>query len=169
MNCLECKDGSQDLTATVCYRRALNAFQKEVNIDSVATSHYLQTQYFGDSVELFKALSELRSDLEELGKRDPQVDFKAQKKKGRFRSKCPKCPANPQNIFPGLKIILMKNPKEFIVNLKKVLTDMEFKDKTSACGECRDLTREEIGFALGSYRKLIGTVVPEKEGEPCRQ
>jgi hypothetical protein len=159
LDCRECDRKGHDLNVTQCYRSALNAFQKEVNVDIITTSHHLETQYVGPSVELFGHLSRLRQDLEELANRDPVEDYKKADPKGKYRSLCPTCKANPRNIFPGLEMVLKKNPKEFINVFKKALGDLPKDDPTKMCAECKKVTVEEMGFAFASYKEMVRKVM----------
>jgi hypothetical protein len=159
LECLDCERSGHDLNVTECYRGALNAYQKEVNIDVITTSHYIQTHYFGPSVELFGQLSGLRQDLEELSNRDPVADFKAKDPKGKYKSICPTCQANPENIFPELEIVLKKNPREFITFFKKSVSKIPPKDTAKMCTVCKKITVEEMTFAFDSYREMVQNVV----------
>jgi len=159
LDCRECDKEGHDLNVTLCYRSALNAFQKEVNIDIVTTSHHIETQYIGPSVELFGHLARLRQDLEELSNRDTITEYSKGDPKGKYRSLCPKCKANPKNIFPNLEMVLKKNPKEFITVFKKAISEMPSQDSATKCGECKNVTVEELQFAFGSYREMVGKVM----------
>ena len=159
LDCRECDRKGHDLNVTQCYRSALNAFQQEVNIDIITTSHHLETQYVGPSVELFGHLSRLRQDLEELSNRDPIVEYSKSDPKGKYKSQCPRCKANPKNIFPNLEVVLKKNPKEFINVFKKAIAEVPQDNPTTMCAHCRNVTTEEMEFAFNSYKEMVRKVM----------
>ena len=159
LDCRECEKTGHDLNVTQCYRSALNAFQKEVNVDIITTSHHLETQYVGPSVELFGHISRLRQDLEDLSSRDPVEDYRKKDRKGRYKKHCPACRANPQNIFPSLEMVLKKNPKEFITIFKKAVEQIPSENRAGMCADCKKVTLEEMSFAFGSYKEMVGKVM----------
>ena len=159
LDCRECEYSGHDLNVTQCYRSALNAFQQEVNIDIITTSHHLETQYVGPAVELFGHLSKLRQDLEELSNRDTVAEYSKSDPKGKYRTLCPKCKANPKNIFPNLEVILKKNPKEFINVFKKSISEVPQTNQAQMCASCMNIVAEELEFAFNSYQEMVRKVM----------
>jgi hypothetical protein len=159
LDCRECEKSGHDLNVTQCYRSALNAFQQEVNIDIITTSHHLETQYVGPAVELFGHLSRLRQDLEELSNRDTISEYSKSDPKGKYKSLCPRCKANPKNIFPNLEVVLKKNPKEFITIFKKSISEVPQTNQANMCAQCKNVITEEMEFAFNSYKEMVTKVM----------
>jgi len=154
LNCKECEKKGHDLIHTECFRGSLSAFSSEVNIDTLTTAHYLESQYLAGPVEVFGDISQFISDLEELGNRDTVQEYKKKDAKGRYGSLCPKCGANPRNIFPGLEKAFRKDPKSLLGHLKTHVGAVPANDAASMCADCKKKTVEELDFAFRSYKEL---------------
>ena len=65
-NCINCPYGKHDLTLKRCMEGMINAYSREFNVKSIVLGHYIETQYFGLSIDLVKQLSYFANELDNL-------------------------------------------------------------------------------------------------------
>jgi hypothetical protein len=73
-NCKECR-GAHSLGENICLKGIVEGFSQEYNVDTITLSHYIESQYFGDSVELIRHIIKFGNEMDNLSMRDPIAEY----------------------------------------------------------------------------------------------
>jgi hypothetical protein len=157
----DCKDcgGEGNLNESNCMKGILEAVSSENNADVVILSHFVETQYFGYSLELIRRMAQVMQELSQLSMREPYKEYFQTNKemtssqKSQQKSTCERCKKNPQTLFPGLKQIFTTDIQEFYKNLFKSAKKMN-KGPTSFCGPCLKSTESDIVYMFNKLENL---------------
>jgi dimeric dUTPase (all-alpha-NTP-PPase superfamily) len=157
-DCKAC-GGEGNLNESNCMRGILDAVSSESNADVVILSHYIETQYFGYSLELLKRMAQVMKELSQMTMRDPYNEYFQKNddlttsQKNQQKSTCEKCKRNPQELFPELKKIFTTDIHEFYKHLFKSAKKLS-KGPTSYCKPCLKTTESDFVYMFNKLEDL---------------
>ena len=162
-HCLECSYGKHDLTLKRCLEGMLNAYSREFNVHKIQLKHYVETQYYGLSIELISQLAKFAQELE-LSIKDPVAFyFKAGEVSEGQRRKypCHTCPANPYNLFSDLHHRFVSNLPEFYKGLKHAVKTVNGQRGRARpqCKECIRTTIDDLNYIMDLWLEMSEQII----------
>jgi hypothetical protein len=160
VKCKECK-GKHSLTENTCLARFINAYAKETSIESVTLSHYVETEYYGHSIELLTRMVQFGNELDNLALRDPAAEyFDSTTARDQKRLRCNTCTLNPRRIFPQFKKVFLTDIMLFYSAFTNVVNKVAQADyKSKQCQTCTDTTIEDLNYLYDSFTELARYIV----------
>jgi hypothetical protein len=148
--CMECQGGS-GLEHKKCLTGILNGLSHEFNVDSVILSHYIETKYADDSMQVLRIMVEIIQNLEQMGIREPYEEYFANEEslssslKNQQKGKCEKCNLEPETVFSDLKKQFVKDISSFYYKFND-FTGSVAANREEACNQCVKATKSDLVF-----------------------
>ena len=159
---MDCSGGS-GLNNKRCLTGILKSLTQEFNVDSVILSHYIETKYVDDSMQVLRMIIKVLQNLDEMGIREPYNEYIAEdeglslSQKNQQRSICEKCPLKPEAIFSALKREFIGGLSGFYYKFDEV-TRKVAAQKEDTCDECIKATEGDLIYIfnkLESFRAFV--------------
>lgn len=159
VRCKECKQ-NYSIANPNCINGILNSLADVYMVDYLYISHYLDTMYFGDSVELLEQMKSLSAQMRNYALRNPEGPFKHRHPKFKKKVPCPSCPINPQRMFIRLKTKFSKDLEEFYSGVKSTITEInKFQPKGEYCNTCRHTSLENMDDIFARFEDLVAFIL----------
>jgi hypothetical protein len=156
--CKECQ-GEANLTDSTCRSGILKGLYNEYNVNSVILSHYIETKYTRDSMQMLRMMVEILQDFEQLSIREPfnesfnGNDPLTSQSKNQQKMECEKCHLKPEKIFSKLKEDFLTNITGFYKSLKTI--SKEVADNTdNECQLCINATESDLMYLFSKLENL---------------
>ena len=149
-NCKEC-EGPHNLGMKVCMQNVLQSYSKELIVENVGLSYYIDQEYFGSSMQILKLTREILNDLESFSSRNPYNDYFHSKSK----NVCDGCELQPQTIYKRYSETILKGISIFYNDYSNYVKTLSTKSyRTKECQKCRDRTIDEFYVILNRFTEL---------------
>lgn len=162
-DCKQCSYGKHDLTLKRCMEGMINAYSREYNVSGVQLNHYVETQYYGLSLDLIKQLVEFSNELEKMAMRDPVAQyFKSGPISDSQRKKypCHRCPINPMRNFSDLRYYFTSDMSKFYSVLKTIIKRArDEKDRGKQCKECVATTIDDLNYIMDMWLQVSEQII----------
>lgn len=161
--CKECK-GEATLNNSTCLSGVLRGLYTEYNVNSVILSHYIETKYTHDSLQMLRIMVEIMQDFEQLSIREPFNEYFMGNEKltSQFKNQqklvCEKCQHKPDNIFSILKRDFLSDISVFyetLGNLSKEIGD----NSDDECAQCINATQSDFIYLFSKLENLRSFVI----------
>lgn len=162
-DCKEC-GGKADLTDSSCLSGILTGLYNEYNVNSVILSHYIETMYTDDSMQMLRMMVDILQDFEQLSIREPYLEYfhKNVKLSSQFKnqqkSKCEKCPHKPGKIFMDLKGKFIVNLDDFYGSIISISKEVGA-NSNEYCSKCIDTTQSDLMYLFSKLENLRSFVI----------
>jgi hypothetical protein len=159
--CRECV-GKHTLEDRACLRAVIAAYSKEFNVDTITLSHFIETQYYDQSIDLLKNMIQFSNELENLSMRDPAEEyFRATTPSAQRKYPCGNCQYNPKTIFSGLRGIFVEDITGFYNQFKSSVVQLQRgpAGKTEHCKRCVKATLEDLDYTFSKFEELTRDVI----------
>ncbi len=162
-DCKEC-GGKADLTDSACRSGVLNGLYNEYNVGSVVLSHYIETKYTDDSMQLLTLMVEILQDFEQLSIREPYLEYfqgddnLSSQTKNQQKMECEKCPLKPEKIFAGLKREFLSDLENFFQTYKALSKEVGVKSYDN-CILCMNTTQSDFMYLFSKLEKLRSFII----------
>lgn len=162
-DCKECQ-GDSNLNNQSCLTAILNALCQEYNVDSVVLSHYVETKYADDSMQMLMKMVEIVHDLEQMGIREPYKEYFAKDPKlssslkNQQKNTCQKCELKPEKVFAGLKKNFLRDLSGFYIELDNVIKKV-VANENEACDRCMKATKSDLLYLFKKLEDLRAYVI----------
>ena len=164
-DCKECgRGGEPSLNNRICLTGVLNGLCQELNVDSVILSHYIETKYAEDSMQMLKMMVEIVHDLDQMSIRNPFEEYFANDSrltssiKNQQKSACEKCGLKPEKIFMALKRDFLRNISTFYKHLSKYSKGIDA-HKKSECTKCMETTKSDLIYLFNKLENFRAYVI----------
>ncbi len=159
INCKNCPQ-NYSIANPACINGILNSLTEVYMVDYLYISHYLDTMYFGDSVELLERMKALLNQIGNFALRKPEHQFKLHHPKHKKKIPCTACPVNPQKLFKQWKSAFSKDIEVFYKRIGPMMSDVNrFQPKEDYCNVCRFQTLENIEDITIRFENLVGFIL----------
>ena len=154
-DCKEC-EGDSNLNNQSCLNAILNAMCQEYNVDSIILSHYVETKYADDSMQMLMMMVDIVHNLEQMSIREPFKEYFANDPKlssslkNQQKNICEKCELKPEKVFSGLKKDFLRDITRFYTELDNVIREVGT-NENEACNRCMKATKSDL---LYLFKKL---------------
>ena len=101
--CKECS-GPHNLGTEVCLKNVIQSYSKELMVENVGLSYYIDQEYFGSSMQILKLIRDILTDLDSFSSRNPHKEYFPSKSK----NICDGCEFNPQTIYKRYSESILK-------------------------------------------------------------
>ena len=164
MRCKECPATDHSLSSNICLGAVIRAYSKEFNVDAITLSHHIETQYFGDSINILRMMIQFSNDLENFSLRDTTLEHfnNYAKEKKRLKLDCAKCYLNPQNVFANLRKTFIEDIVEFYSTFSEKVNKIHNTDvskRREPCQECIRTTVADLNYVYDSFEDIAGEIV----------
>jgi hypothetical protein len=162
-DCKSCM-GRADLKDPKCLSGVLNGLHQEYNVDSVILSHYIETKYTHDSMQVLGMMVEILQDLDQLAIRDPFGEIFEHNEtispqiKNQRKVSCEKCSLKPNNIFGKLRESFIRDMFIFYEDLKDISSQIQ-RNRNEDCIECINGTQSDFLYLFNKLEKLRSFVI----------
>jgi hypothetical protein len=164
-DCKECGRGREpSLNNQICLTGILNGLCQELNVDSVILSHYIETKYAEESMQMLKMMVEIVHDLEQMSIRNPFVEYFANDSrltssfKNQQKSACEKCELKPEKVFTRLKKHFLRDISTFYNELNNFSKQVETYKK-SECAKCIKTTKSDLIYLFNKLENFRAYVI----------
>ena len=155
INCKACKQ-NYSVANPVCIDGILNSLSGVYMVDYLYISHYLDTMYFGDSVELLERMKGLMNQIGNYSLRKSEHQFKLHNPKYKKKIPCPACPINPSRIFSRLKREFSRDFEIFYNHINPTITEIhKFSPRVDYCTTCRYNSLENLEDVFTRFEELV--------------
>ncbi len=155
INCKDC-DLNYSIANSACFSGIMKILSETYMIDYLNMSHYLDTMYFGDSVDLIKKMKDFSTKIQNFSVRKPQAQFKHYHPKFKKKIPCITCQIHPKRVFPKLDKAFMTDMDSFYNRMKKTMGDVHsFQSKAEFCNTCRYTTMENLNEVFSKFDDLV--------------
>lgn len=161
--CMECKGGA-GFDHKKCLTGILNGLTQEFNVDSVVLSHYIETKYADDSMQVLRMMVEILQNLDQMGIRKPYEEYFAKEEslssslKNPQKSKCEKCNLEPETVFSDLKRQFVKDISSFYCKFNDV-TGSVAANREEACNKCVKAIKSDLTFLFNRLENFRAFVI----------
>jgi hypothetical protein len=162
-SCKEC-DGKADLKDSICFSGILNGLCQEFNVDDIILSHYIESKYADDSMQVLRMMVEIVNELEHMGIRKPYAEYfesdsdLSSSQKNKQKDTCDKCALAPENIFTPLKKHFVKDLNVFYEEFNKLLGTIQ-KNSNETCARCISETKSDLIYLFNKLENLRALVI----------
>ncbi len=162
-DCKECQ-GNADLNDRKCLTGILNGLCQEYNVDEVILSHYIETKYTGDSMQMLRMMVEIVHALEQMSIREPFDEYFADDSrlsssfKSQQKSVCEKCELRPERAFSALKKLLLMDISRFYTAFDSLSHKVEG-NREKACAECMKATKSDLIYLFNKLEEFRAFVI----------
>jgi hypothetical protein len=162
-DCKECS-GKADLIDSTCLSGVLNGLYNEYNVGSVILSHYIETKYTHNSMQMLKMMVALLQDFEQLSIREPFMEYfqgneeLSSQFKNQQKLKCDKCSLKPEKIFNGLKKGFLEDMNGFYENLMTISKNVG-DNSNEDCALCINATQSDLMYLFSKLENLRSFVI----------
>jgi hypothetical protein len=164
-DCKDCK-GDADLNDQTCLTGVLNGLCQEYNVDEVILSHYIETKYTDDSMQMLMMMVNMVHDLEQMSIREPFGEYFAHDSrlsssfKSQQKNVCEKCELRPERALSSLKKLLLMDISHFYTEFSDLSQKVENKGE-KACAECMKATKSDLVYLFNKLEGLRAFVIYE--------
>lgn len=161
--CMECQGGA-GLDRKQCLSGILKGLAQEFNVDSVVLSHYIETKYTEDSMQVLRMMVEVLQNLEQMGIREPYEEYFADderlssSQKNQQKSKCDRCQLKPDTVFSTLKIEFSNNVSGFYDVFNEFTKEVAARAEDN-CNECIEATKGDMIFLFNRLEDFRAYVI----------
>ncbi len=162
-DCKECK-GHANLTDSTCLSGVLTGLYNEYNVDSVILSHYIETKYTHDSMQMLRMMVEILQDFEQLSIREPYNEYfkdndqLTTQSQNQLKLVCEKCILKPENIFMKLKRDFHSEISELYETLKRISQEV-VNNSNDDCSQCINATQSDLMYLFSKLENLRSFVI----------
>lgn len=162
-DCKEC-GGESNLNDQACLTGILNGLCLEYNVESVILSHYTQTKYADESMQMLRMMVEIVNELEHMGIREPFEEYFANDTrlassfKNQQKAKCEKCALKPEMVFTRLKKDFLQDLSLFYTDLDNLSKQVEA-EKERACAKCVKATKSDLIYLFNKLENFRAYVI----------
>ena len=159
INCKACTQ-NYSMANPTCINGILNSLSEIYMVDYLYISHYLDTMYFGDSVELLERMKVLMNQIGNYSLRRSEQQFKFHSPKYKKKIPCLTCPINPSRIFSQLKLEFSRDFEIFYNHINPTITEIhKFSPKVDYCNTCRFNSLENLEDIFERFEVLVGFIL----------
>jgi len=161
--CMDCQGGA-GLVNEKCLTGILNGLASEFNVDSVILSHYIETKYAEDSMQVLGMMVDVLKNLEQMVMREPYEEYFAnneslsQSQRNQQKGACGNCELKPEVIFSSLKGQFVKDISGFYSTFND-LTAKVAANREGACDECITATKSDLIFLFNRLENFRAFVI----------
>ncbi|GEM_PF-383540 len=150
VDCEGCKKGEKRLTGKTCRASLTNMMMDEYNVNEIMLSGPIEKQYGGEGVDLIENLSEMITELRDLGQKDPvaRIVKKSDLSKKDVKKLCQKCEKKPTTVFSRLEKEFKLDYGQFVRELRKEMNSSHNGKGKAFCLDCRKDTKEDCEYVL---------------------
>ncbi len=162
-SCKEC-DGKADLKDSHCFSGILNGLCQEFNVDDIILSHYIESKYADDSMQILRMMVEIINELEHMGIRNPYTEYfefdsdLSSSQKNKHKDTCEKCELSPENIFSSLKKHFVKDLNIFYEEFSTILGKVQGQNHEK-CARCVSETQSDLIYLFNKLENLRTLVI----------
>ena len=162
-DCKECH-GEANLTNSTCLSGILNGLYNEYNVNSVILSHYIETKYTHDSMQMLRMMVEILQDFEQLSIREPYNEYfkdnnqLSSQSKNQQKMECEKCQLKPEKIFSRLKGDFLSDISGFYETLENISKEVAYKSNND-CELCINATESDFMYLFSKLENLRSFVI----------
>jgi hypothetical protein len=162
-DCKECQ-GEATLTNSTCFSGILKGLYNEYNVDSIILSHYIETKYTQDSMQMLRMMVEILQDFEQLSIREPYNEYFngndqiTSQSKNQQKMVCAKCQLKPENIFMQLKGDFLSDISGFYETLKNISKEVA-DNSNDDCQLCINATESDLMYLFSKLENLRSFVI----------
>lgn len=155
INCKTCSE-NYSMANPTCIKGILYSLSEVYMADYLYISQYLDTMYFGDSLELLERMKTLVNHIGNYSLRKPEHQFKLNHPKHRKKIPCPACPVNPQKLFSTMKEDFSKDLDGFYNRINPIISEInKFQPRADYCNTCRFNTLECLDDVFQKFEDLV--------------
>ena len=159
INCKGCTQ-NYSMANPGCISGILHALSEVFMVDYLYISQYLDTMYFGDSVELLEQMKSLVNQIGNYSLRRPDHQFKQHHPKYKKKVPCAACPVNPQKLFTKLKSEFASDFEIFYNHLNPMITEVhKLQPRADYCNNCRYNTLENLEDVFNRFEKITAFIL----------
>lgn len=157
MDCKNCKSGKISLNEKDCLINVAEALSKEINVENVVFSHYVEKEYSGAATVLVKMLFQLKDEIKKFSAHS--------KSEGEQKTKtCTRCTIAPKNILEYLSDILIKDIQVFWDYIIKTLYEISGGKFQDACFDCIAKTATNLEHIIKRFETIVKFIKFESYG-----
>ena len=162
-DCKECK-GQANLPDSTCLSGILTGLYHEYNVISVILSHYIETKYTNDSMQMLRMMVEILQDFEQLSIREPYNEYfkddeeLSSQSKNQQKLVCEKCVLKPENIFMKLKKDFRSEIPVFYETLNSFSSEVG-SNTNDDCALCINTTQSDLMYLFSKLENLRSFVI----------
>lgn len=162
-DCKEC-DSEASLNHQTCLTGILNGLLQEYNVDSVVLSHYIETKYADDSMEMLMMMVDLIHELEQMSIRNPFKEYfsddesLSSSSKSQQKTACEKCELRAESGFLVLKKAFLSDIAGFYDELSKFSKQVNA-NKKDACAKCMKATESDLTYLFNKLEDFRAFVI----------
>ncbi|UCE35947.1 MAG: hypothetical protein JSW00_10295 [Thermoplasmata archaeon] len=162
-DCKECNGGGE-LNDGTCLRGILKGFCQEFNVDNVILSHYIETKYTDESIQMLRMMVEIINDLDQMSIRRPYDEYFKQNPalsstlKNKQKDTCEKCDLGPGKVFILLKEQYVKDIHGFYEEYNNLLGKIE-ENEDEECLRCISATKSDLVYLFNKLENLRAYVI----------
>lgn len=162
-DCINCKYGKHSLTLKRCLEGMINVYSKEFLVKNIVLGHYIETQYYGLSIELVNQLKYFAKELDNLSLREPVGQYYNVKNVTEGKKKkypCFQCPINPERMFSDLRYYFSSDMQEFYSVLKTVIKRARSeKGRGGPCKKCVKTTIDDLNYIMDMFLEISEQII----------
>ncbi|UCG70194.1 MAG: hypothetical protein JSV09_04025 [Thermoplasmata archaeon] len=164
-NCKDCnKREEPSLNNQICLTGILNGLLEEYNVDSVILSHYMESKYTDEPIEILRMMVEIVHDMEQMGIREPYEEYFASdsnlnsSSKNQQKASCEKCELRPERIFTGLKMNFLGDISQFYDEFHSISKQVKA-NKKMECKNCVEATKSDLIYLFKKLENFRAYVI----------
>jgi hypothetical protein len=162
-DCKEC-GGKADLTDSLCRSGVLNGLYNEYNVGSVVLSHYIETKYTDDSMQMLRMMVEIIQDFEQLSIREPFLEYfqgnqeLSSQSKNQLKMECEKCSLKPERIYTELKEGFLSDMDDFYKIYNSISRELGT-NSIENCILCVNATQSDFMYLFSKLENLRSFII----------
>lgn len=162
-SCKECA-GKADLKDGKCFSGILTGLYQEFNVDDIILSHYIESKYADESMQMLRMMVEIVNELEHMGIRKPYAEYfesdskLSSSRKNKQKDACERCALAPENVFSPLKKHFVKDLNVFYEEFNKLLGKIQ-KNNDETCARCISETKSDLIYLFNKLENLRALVI----------
>ncbi len=136
-SCGDCPRGA-NLRDARCFPRVLYSLDREFGINTVTLSHFVETEYVGESMEMLERMLAIKRLMERMAGRTPQFQ-------GQGNPPCSECELNPGTVFSSLSKTFQISQGKFYDSFFHYIVLLN-KGKGASCRSCLNASKSDFAF-----------------------